>query len=113
MRHLLWFPLVAALLGGCAADNLRREGISAYQVGRYDDAEQHFRQVLVERPSDAESLYYLGRIAESRGNLAEAIYYYQSAVDADPSHAPATIRLEQATDRAEADDLRFIPQPAP
>jgi|GEM_PF-3557725 len=91
---------------------IRARAISEHQLGRPDAAEDLFRQVLDIRPSDTESLYYMGEILFSRGRYAEAYYYYQSAIDTNPGHAGAREGMAK-TERAlgpKADELRFIPR---
>jgi tetratricopeptide (TPR) repeat protein len=96
---------------GPSFEQRREQGIGAFQVGNLDQARDQLRRVLHERPNDARALYYLGRVNYAQGRLPQAIYYFQSAIDADPALRDARVWLERA--QAEAGEmgetLQFIP----
>jgi tetratricopeptide (TPR) repeat protein len=78
---------LAAFLGGCVRptqDELRSDGIHEYQVGHHERAMDMFQRVLHNDPSDAVSLFYMGRIYHTQKQYVKAYYYYQAAIDADP-----------------------------
>src|ERR1035437_8982791 len=87
---------LAAFLGGCAPseDELRTDGIHEYQVGHHERATDFFQRVLHNDPSDAESLFYMGRIYHTQKLYVKAYASYQAAIDADPGfgYAEATKR---------------------
>ena len=103
----------ALLLGGCMGhpSSLRDEGIEQFQTGHIAKARETFRTVLSRWPSDAESLYYMGRIVHADGHYLEAIYYYQCCLDAKPSHADARQWLAKAQADAGpgAEKIRYVP----
>jgi tetratricopeptide (TPR) repeat protein len=103
---------VMTMLAGCgtSTDELRSQGISGFQVGHLDKAKTLFQLVLDRRPGDAESYYYLGRIAHAQGDPMMAMYYYQSSIDADPAHQEARRWLAKAEQESGAagKGLRFI-----
>jgi tetratricopeptide (TPR) repeat protein len=83
---------LAAFLGGCVQptqDDLRTTGIHEYQVGHHERAMDMFQRVLHSDPSDAVSLFYMGRIYHTQKQYVKAYYYYQAAIDADPGFAYA------------------------
>ncbi|MFH1440854.1 MAG: outer membrane protein assembly factor BamD [Candidatus Omnitrophota bacterium] len=58
-----------------------------YDMKSYDDAKREFNKLLKKYPKSyeaAESLYYLGLIEESQGNLYEAYLSYQKVIDKYP-----------------------------
>ncbi len=99
-RFVLIAMFVAVfVMAGCGVGKMRTEAISEYQVGHVEQAEKLFNQVLQREPSDARSLYYLGRIYHGRGRYEMAISYYQQALGADPSLTDARKWLERAVER--------------
>ena len=93
MKHIAYgfcAMLLAALLAGCepSTNQLRSTAVAEYQVGHNKNAEKLFGQIIEQKPSDAESWYYLGRIAHAEGFLPRAIYCYQCCLDADPGYQP-------------------------
>lgn len=114
MKHLtLCAVFVAALASGCAPspEDIRRQAIGKFQLGHPGEAEPLFQQVLARRPSDAISLFYMGRIAEARGFYERAIYYYQCCLDANAGFADARGHLDNVRRRAgtAGEKLMFIP----
>ena len=116
MRRLALCLVVAVLFVavGCpgpSSSELRTRGISEFQVGHLDKAKTSFQQVLDRYPSDAESLYYIGRVNQAQGNYEQAIYYYQCALDAAPGFKEAAVWLDRARRESGADSqrLKIIP----
>ena len=103
----------ALLLAGCGpgAAELRQRGIAEFQLGNEPQAKAYLQQVLDQHPSDPGALYYMGRIVHAEGAYEQAVYYYQCAIDADPSQADARKWLAKAQSDAGAtgEILRFIP----
>jgi len=112
-RFALCGLCVVALLAGCApsADELRERGTSEFQVGRLAQAKAFFQRVLDRHPSDAESLYYMGRICQAEGRPDRAHFYYECCLDSDPRHQEARRWLAKAEQDMgpNAKDLRFLP----
>ena len=99
MKQLLIAGLFATmLLTGCgpSTDDLRTQGIAEFQVGHLDKAQSLFDRVLERKPSDGQSLYYMGRIYHATGFYERAVYFYGSAIDADPSLDMARLWLLRA-----------------
>ena len=89
---------LVVFLPGCptgpSQDDLRTTGVHEYQVGHHERAMEMFQRVLRSDPSDAVSLFYMGRIYHTQKLYIKAYYYYQAAIDADPGfgYAEATKR---------------------
>ena len=103
----------ALLLSGCGPSvaETRENGIAEFQLGHHDGAKQLLQQVLDQRPYDPQALYYMGRTMYADGEYEKAIFYLQSAVDADPGNTDARTYLAKAEEAAGAAGpaLRFIP----
>jgi tetratricopeptide (TPR) repeat protein len=118
MKQLLIAALFATmLLTGCgpSTDELRTQGIAEFQVGHLDKAQSLFDRVLERKPSDGQSLYYMGRIYHATGFFERAIYCYESAIDADPSLDVARLWLMRAKSEAGSSGkiLEIIPPQNP
>lgn len=61
-----------------------------------DKARIEFRNALQIEPKDAEAFYLNGLVAERRGDLREAVGFYQAAVDEQPRADRARARLAKA-----------------
>lgn len=85
----------ALLLSGCGLsdEQIRKRGMSEFQLGRHVQAGEYFRQLLARRPSDPDALYFTGRILHADGAYEQAAYYYECAIDADPGYNDARIWL--------------------
>jgi tetratricopeptide (TPR) repeat protein len=64
-----------------AARTLRAR--AAYKLGRYDEAKADYDQVLEAKPDSAAVHFYLGLIAERRGDLDGATQHYYRTCDLD------------------------------
>jgi len=110
---LIAMVLSAALIG-CdpSPSELRTTAISEFQVGHNQKAEELFQRVIDKYPADADSWYYMGRIAHADKKYERALYCYQCAIDADPGYEPAKYWLKKA--QADAGDvanyLNIIPK---
>ena len=85
-------------MAGCGGAHSRYQsylerGRQFLAAGNLDKASVEFRNALQIEPHSDEALYLNGRVAERRGNVREAVDYYQSAVDADPNDARARAGL--------------------
>lgn len=89
---------VVFLLSGCgpSRQELMNEGLTQFQSGNEVESDATFHRLLDHYPSDPAALYYLGRLNHSQGNYAQAMYYYQAAIDADPSNQSAREYLKKA-----------------
>ena len=105
--------LSAVMLAGCepTKTELRNSAIGEYQVGNFSQSKEVFEQLLTEYPSDAVSLFYMGRIHHEEGFYEKAVYYYQCCLDANPRYTAARSYLEEAKQAAgqAGEQLQFIP----
>src|SRR5262249_55252011 len=76
-----------ALDPNCASAHLNLAATLA-QDGALDDAESHYRQALLGKPS-AEAHNGFGYVLAPEERGAEAVAEYRKAIDADPHFAPA------------------------
>jgi tetratricopeptide (TPR) repeat protein len=76
-------------------------GETAFSIGDYAAAEQHYRDTLTTFPDYFRALASLGRIRAARGDLAEAIKHYERAVYIlpDPTFVAALGDLFKVTGR--------------
>ena len=91
-------PAIVCALAGCGGSHSRYQsyierGRQYLVAGNLDKASVEFRNALQIEPRSDEALYLNGRVAERRGNVREAVDYYQSAVDVDPNDARARAGL--------------------
>ena len=73
-----------------------RVGTVYFHQGRHEEARREFRHVLGDRPGDAASLYYMGRIDLKAGRYREAGSSFLAALDSDPEYDPALFHLGRA-----------------
>lgn len=90
--------LTVLLFAACSnVDEKKREhlhlGKSLYEAGDLDKAHAEFTQLLALDNGVAEGFYYLGLIAEKRQNWREAFTNLRRAVEIDPAHSDANIRI--------------------
>jgi Tfp pilus assembly protein PilF/peroxiredoxin len=64
-------------------------GIAFFQHGFLDQAAESFKQVIANRPDDAEAYYNLGTLCLRRHDLAESQQYLEHAVKLRPNYADA------------------------
>ena len=69
-------------------DLLFQQGIKLHEAGRFDEAEQIYRQILETAPNNPDIINLLGLIAQNKGLHQEAIAYFAKAIRLNPSHAP-------------------------
>lgn len=91
-------PAIICVMAGCGGAHSRYQshlerGRQFLATGNLDKASVEFRNALQIEPRSDEALYLNGRIAERRGNVREAVDYYQSAVDVDPNDTRARAGL--------------------
>ena len=110
---ILTASVLLAILPGCgpSTHDLLKQGISQFQTGHPDKAQEILTEVLSREPSNPDALFYMGKIAQSQGQYERAIYYYQCCLDADPSYVEAARLLAQAIKSADpvGKKLQFIP----
>lgn len=90
--------LVAIVLAACGGAQARKakhleKGHTYLVAGNFDKARVEFRNALQIAPADAEARFENGVVDEKMGNVREAAQFYQGAIDVEPSHLQARIRL--------------------
>ena len=83
------FAMLVALVG-CGGSHARfhshiERGQRYLAAGNLEKAGIEFRNALQIEPTNSDAFYFNGRVAERRGNVREAIQYYQAALDARPT----------------------------
>lgn len=83
-------------------------GRAYYDVGQTEAAEQHLRAAIATEPEHADAHYYLGILADDRGELAQAVEHYSLVRELDrrsprPGWSPSVIEFRQAVDEALAE----------
>ncbi|HSB96915.1 MAG TPA: tetratricopeptide repeat protein, partial [Spongiibacteraceae bacterium] len=76
------------------ADMLLSLALVTKETGELDDAENYFQQLLALGQHVQEANFYLGQIAEQRGDTAAAIRYYEQ-IPPSPDFFPALGRIVQ------------------
>ncbi|HEY8548376.1 MAG TPA: tetratricopeptide repeat protein [Vicinamibacterales bacterium] len=76
-----------------------RLGDLLFDLGRLDESEATYREVLRERPTSALAAYGLGRVLRARGE-ADGVAYLERAVEWEPSFRAALYALGQAYEAA-------------
>lgn len=91
------------------SDEQLKRGFAEQALGRTEDAEQAYAQVLAEDPGNELANYNLGVIEHKKGNGDKAETYYRKALSSDPNFIPAlfnlAIRREAVGAPEEAEDL--------
>lgn len=69
-------------------DILFQQALIAHQQGRFDEAEQLYRQILETAPEHPDVLNMLGLVAQAKGVHSQAINLFYQAIQKAPQHAP-------------------------
>jgi predicted Zn-dependent protease len=88
-RRALAVLVTLLTLGGCTSSQARFEGYMArgqhyLAAGNLDKASVEFRNALQIEPRNTDALYFNGQLAERRGNIRDALDFYQAALDLQP-----------------------------
>ncbi len=67
-------------------------------AGRFDEAYEHYRKMLVRFPRDTDALVNYGLLAMRLGHSDEAIENWEKVIDLDPAQANAQLYLAEALD---------------
>jgi tetratricopeptide (TPR) repeat protein len=86
------------LLSACGSSHSRfqsymQRGKQYLAAGNFDKASVEFRNALQIEPRNGEAFWFNGEAAERRGNIREAVGFYQSAIDVQPDDTRARARL--------------------
>jgi tetratricopeptide (TPR) repeat protein len=79
----------ASLTSGSQVNSLLQSGLTQAGQKKWSTATTTFKKVLAIAPSNVYANYDLGWIAQSTGNSAEAISYYNKAIAANATYTPA------------------------
>lgn len=74
-------------------DILFQQALSAHQQGRFDEAENIYRQILETAPEHPDVLNLLGLIAQAKGVHNQAVELFYRAIKKAPKHAPFYFNL--------------------
>jgi tetratricopeptide (TPR) repeat protein len=88
----------AARLQRPRADDFKVVGLDYVLLGDYTDAEKWLQRSVVERPDDAEAIYYLGRAYYVENSFDRAISEFNQCLQIDPLHVKAENNLGLAYD---------------
>ncbi len=64
-----------------------------FEEGKYDEAEPLLKTIIQEKPTYADVLNKLGFIENLKGNLEEAVKYFQRAITINPRYTEASLNL--------------------
>ena len=100
-RALFGLCVMTAGMIGCApsAEELRKQAISEFQLGRLEPAEKLFQQTLDAYAGDAVAYYYLGRIHYTQGRYEQAFFDFQNAAAVDTSMESARRWMLEAREK--------------
>lgn len=95
------------LFTGCEStvEKYRKQGISLYNNGEYDQSLATLKTALSADQFDAKSNTYAGLIEYRQGNYQQASYYFKVALQSDPSQEEALSGLVAAYIKLDKPDL--------
>ena len=82
-------PFAGSLYGGGFERNDFTYGVAMFQHGYLEQAEASFRQVVAEKPDDAEAYYNLGTLSLRRNDFEQARQYLQQTLKLKPNYPEA------------------------
>ncbi|MGD9741278.1 MAG: tetratricopeptide repeat protein, partial [Dongiaceae bacterium] len=93
----LSFGLALAACDGAQDREARylERGQELFDQGDYVKASLEFRNALQINPTSIHAMFYLGRIAESQGDLSNALGAFTKVVEQDPKNVPALLKISQ------------------
>ena len=94
LRLLLLLPFGAAALW--AGDNPAEQARTLYAAKRYPEARAVLEKLVAAEPNNAEAHYYLGDLAEKRGDMDEAVKQYEQATTLAPKNVHYLLDLAGA-----------------
>ncbi len=83
------------------------------QVGNWDGAEEAGQQALALTPEDAQVMFLLGRIAEARGDQAQALDYFEQTIALAGDSNPELVALVKIRMGFSLQEPGVLPAPAP
>ena len=109
-RNCLWRPPLPdrspfSPVANPTSRKYRKQGISQYIDGIYDQSLATLKTALSDYQFDAQSNTYAGLIEYRQGNYQQASYYFKVALQSDPSQEQAVSGLTAAYIRLGKPDL--------
>ncbi len=89
-RLLVLFACTAALL---RAGTPNEDAVALYKSKQYPDARAAFEKIAAAEPGNAEAHYYLGTLAEKRGDTDEAVKQLETATTLAPKNSTYFLEL--------------------
>lgn len=93
MRLPLLSLLIVGIAGLARADAPHDAAIALYKSKDYPAARAAFEQLALANPSDAQAQFYLGNLAQRRGDTDEAIKYLETATALSPGDSDYFMEL--------------------
>lgn len=84
------FKLVSKKLSAEDVKKLFEDGRTAFNTGKYDEAEKLLNQVLSIEPENQDALYFMGRVYHQRGKKKKAKEYYDKVIEVNGNSGRAT-----------------------
>ncbi|WP_089663968.1 SH3 domain-containing protein [Christiangramia echinicola] len=110
MRKLIYLCfLLFSFAGFSQNEDLFEEANSAYQSGDYQHAVNFYEEILDNGETSAELYYNLGNAHYKMNNIAPSIYYYEKALQLDPTDEDIKNNIEFARNMA-IDDIEEVEQ---
>lgn len=110
MRKLIYLCfLLFSFAGFSQNEDLFEEANSAYQSGDYQNAVNFYEEILDNGETSAELYYNLGNAHYKMNNVAPSIYYYEKALQLDPTDEDIKNNIEFARNMA-IDDIEEVEQ---
>jgi tetratricopeptide (TPR) repeat protein len=96
-------------MSAATMDEKLNQGFAAHALGRTEEAERRYTEVLAADPDNKLANYNMGVLEDKKGDSDEAESYYKRALSSDPDFIPAlfnlAIRREAVGAPEEAEDL--------
>ena len=110
MKKLLLIGcLLFSLVGFAQNEETFEKANSAYQSGDYQNAINYYEEILDEGETSAELYYNLGNAHYKLNHVAPSIYYYEKALQLDPTDEDIKNNIEFARNMA-IDDIEAVEQ---
>ncbi len=110
MKKLIFFVLLCVGLTGYGQNNaIFEEANAAYSNGNYQEAASKYEQILESGETSAELYFNLGNSYYKMNKVAPSIYYYEKALQLEPTDEETLNNIEFARNMA-IDDIEAVEQ---
>ena len=110
MKKLIYlYILLFSFAGFSQNEDLFEEANSAYQSGDYQNAINYYEEILDNGEASAELYYNLGNAHYKLNHVAPSIYFYEKALQLDPTDEDIKNNIEFARNMA-IDDIEKVEQ---